>query len=117
MSRFRVMAITLGIIMLTVSWAPPQSRTVSGNLVDADCKADDATAECPLNPTTKAFGVQTPEGQYIKLDSGGNARAHVALRRLLKKKGIDVNRAGVIKATVTGTIDGGTVQVDALELY
>jgi hypothetical protein len=46
-----------------------QVPTFSGTLTDADCRADDHDAKCPLLPTSKTFGIQTPDGKYMKLDS------------------------------------------------
>jgi hypothetical protein len=117
-NALRTLAITIG-FALTLLGAPAQpSPTISGTLVDADCKADDVAAACPLTPATQAFGVQTPEGKFMKFDNGGNNRALVAVKRFLRRKGdIDIDRAGPIKASVTGSINGDTLHVDALELY
>jgi hypothetical protein len=93
-----------------------QTPTFSGTLADADCKADDATAVCRVLPTSKAFGVQTTDGKYLKLDSKGNAQVEIALRRLRRKTG-DLNRTGVIKASISGARDGDTIKVDSVELY
>jgi hypothetical protein len=96
--------------------AQSQTPTFSGTLLDAECKADNPGATCPILPVSKFFGVQTPAGRFLKLDSKGNARVLVALRRVRRKTG-DLERAGIIKASVTGTLDGDTIKVDALELY
>ena len=97
--------------------ANPEVRTFSGNLVDADCKADDSRRACVVTSTTKAFGIQMRDGKYLKLDIGGNAEAHMALRRRhIKPHSITAPVSGV-KATVSGMTKGDTIEVQALEVY
>ncbi|HEY3838935.1 MAG TPA: hypothetical protein VGL72_20315 [Bryobacteraceae bacterium] len=93
-----------------------QANTWSGKLLDADCKADDHTRACAVLPTTKAFGLQTADGKYVKLDNAGNESVLVAIRKVRHKKG-DILRAGVIEASVTGTWSGDTLKVDSVQLY
>jgi hypothetical protein len=93
-----------------------QTATFSGALADADCKADDARAVCRVLPNSKAFGIQTTDGKYMKLDSKGNAQVDIALRRL-RRKTRDLDRSGVIKASISGARDGDTIKVGAVELY
>jgi len=103
-------------ILTFVFFLQAHAATFSGVLADADCKADDASATCHVMPVSKAFGVVTINGKYLRLDSKGNAQVQIALRRLKRKTG-DIDRAGVIKASVTGALDGDTLKVDSVELY
>jgi hypothetical protein len=105
---------SIPLIVLTLSLA--QAANWSGRLVDADCKADDLKRQCAILPTTKAFGIQTPDGKYLKLDHAGNDDALVALRKFRNQKG-DILRAGVVDATVTGTLDHDTIKAESLQLY
>jgi type 1 fimbria pilin len=93
-----------------------QTKTFSGTLVDSDCKADDASKKCEVTSTSNAFGIQMPDGKYLKFDDHGNANVRVALHRR-KAKVRDINRAGTIRVTATGTADGNTIKADSVELY
>ena len=48
------------------------------------------------------------DGKFVKFDEAGNAKALAALKATKKEKDL--------KAKVTGTLDGDTVQVESVEL-
>jgi hypothetical protein len=108
-----ILAIVLSATLLLAQTA---NHTFSGKLLDAECRADNPKADCPVLPISKAFGIQTPEGKYLKLDSAGNAATLVELRKIKNEKG-DLLRAGPIEASVTGALAGGTLKVDSIVLY
>ena len=123
MRRRSVMAITLCLFFCLTSLRAQANKssvsgeqTFSGALVDADCKANDSGSKCEIHATSKNFGIQTPNGKYLRLDDRGNARTRIALTRLRKKIG-DIDRARAIKVTATGTLDHDTLKANAVELY
>jgi hypothetical protein len=87
------------------------AETWTGTLVDVMCKAKDLaghTRECALTCAKSGFGVVLPDGKFLKFDEAGNAKALAALKASTKTKDL--------KAKVTGSKDGETVEVETLEL-
>lgn len=80
----------------------------SGTLVDAGCKKADPTKTCEVAETTEFFGLQTDDGKYVSFDSAGNLQIRNALGKREKK-------AGAIRASVTGTMNGDTVTVKDIQ--
>jgi hypothetical protein len=67
------------------------------------------TVNCPLKPTTTAFGLVTSDGQYVRFDNPSNARIVEMVR---------TNRAFAerdpVKVTVIGTANGDMAVVESL---
>ena len=70
----------------------------AGILLDAACKASQATAECEVSAGTTSFGILTADGKFLKFDANGNT---LAKREVGKSE-----KAGKISVSVTGTVDG-----------
>ena len=71
------------------------------------------TQSCPVSSSTTAFALKTKEGQIMKFDAVGNARAAEGL----KTKGSwskDVAAGKPIHATVSGILKGDSVVVTSI---
>ena len=87
------------------------AETWTGTLVDVMCKGKDLsshTAKCAMNCAKSGYGVVLSDGKFVKLDEGGNAKALAALK--------STNTEKDLKVKVSGTLDGDTVKVSAIEL-
>ncbi|MGO4882029.1 MAG: hypothetical protein ACLP59_14545 [Bryobacteraceae bacterium] len=83
----------------------------NGTLVDVMCKNKDLashTTKCALSCSKSGYGLVLADGKFVKFDESGNAKALAALKATKKEKDL--------KAKVTGTLDGDTVQVETVEL-
>ena len=84
----------------------------SGILIDTNCKAkaDPAThtRKCAIHCADSGFGLLTSDGKFVKFDKTGDQKA-LALLKASKK---DDN----LKATVTGTLEGGKLKVETVTL-
>jgi hypothetical protein len=83
----------------------------SGTVVDVMCKGKDVanhTKDCALGCSKSGYGLVTSDGQFYKFDESGNAKALAALKKSTKDKDL--------KATVTGTMDGDVIKVDAVTM-
>ena len=83
----------------------------NGTLVDVMCKNKDLashTTKCAVGCAKSGYGLVTADGKFMKFDEAGNAKALTALKATSKEKDL--------KAKVTGTLDGDTVQVESLAL-
>ncbi len=83
----------------------------NGTLVDVMCKDKDLaghTTKCALGCAKSGFGLVLGDGKFVKFDEAGNAKALAALKATSKEKDL--------KAKVTGTMDGDTVQVQSIEI-
>ena len=91
--------------------APVQAaaQSITGMLVDADCKAVQPAAECEVSAATSSFGIMTSDGKFLKFDASGNRKA---------KSEIDkAKKTGKVSASVTGSVDGSnTVHVENLSV-
>jgi len=104
-------------ILLSLTSTLCLAETLTGKLVDATCieqgknaKAN-ATKEmnvCTPKEGTTSFGIRTPDGRIIKLDSTGNKLAEDTFKANSKAN------KGEMAITLTGTITGDTVQVDSI---
>ena len=104
----------------TVTVAGGKKQTLSGHLVDILCSSEHASEgeafgakhskECLLMPDceTSGYGVLTADKQVIKFDAKGNEEAKRQLVSLAKQKDIRV--------TVTGAVDGDSMQVATLKV-
>jgi len=87
------------------------AETWSGTLVDVMCRKQDLashTTECALKCAKSGYGLVLADGKFFKFDEGGNAKALKVLQQTSKEKDL--------KAKVTGTLDGDTVQVESVVL-
>jgi hypothetical protein len=87
------------------------AETWSGTLVDVMCKDRDLaghTAKCAVSCAKSGYGLVMADGKFVKLDESGNAKALKALKATSKEKDL--------KAKVTGTLDGDTIQVESVDL-
>lgn len=87
------------------------SETWTGTLVDVMCKGKDLaghTRECAITCAKSGYGVVLSDGKFLKFDETGNAKTLNALKSSTKEKDL--------KAKVTGTKDGETIQVESLDL-
>ncbi|SRR5579871_6352150 len=87
------------------------AETWNGTLVDVMCKGKDLsghTRQCALGCAKSGFAVVLSDGKFLKLDEGGNAKALAALKASTKEKDL--------KVTVSGKLDGETIEVDSLNL-
>lgn len=87
------------------------AETWNGTLVDAMCKKQDLashTTNCAVKCAKSGYGLVLGDGKFMKFDEAGNAKALAVLKATKKEKDL--------KAKVTGTLDGDTVQVDSVEL-
>ena len=80
----------------------------SGLLLDDNCRTASSSARCDVNGDTRAFGIQTDDGKYFKLDIDGNNKARAALAAGKK--------TGEVKATVSGLLDGKTIKVATVQV-
>ena len=93
---------------------------LQGFLVDRHCSAKvvkegqqagkNHTRECSLMPDCVAagYGVLTPDGKFITLDSAGNKMAEAALKASQKKNDLRVR--------VSGQVSGDSIAVANLKL-
>ena len=87
------------------------AETWSGTLVDVMCKNQDLashTSKCAIRCAKSGYGLVLADGKFVKFDEAGNTKALAALKATSKEKDL--------KAKVTGTLDGETVQVETVEL-
>lgn len=82
----------------------------TGALTDASCKTANAAAKCDVSEGTKFFGITTDDGKFVKFDDAGNAKTLLALET-------HRNKGGEKKATITGTMDGDLVKVEAVQIH
>lgn len=106
MKRFWMTALAAGVFA-----AVAMAETFSGTLMDVMCKDKDPVAhtrDCAINCAKSGFGLATADGKFLKFDEAGNKTALDVLKKSKKDKDL--------KATVTGTLTGETLQVTAVEL-
>jgi hypothetical protein len=106
MKRFWTTALAAGVFA-----AVAMAETFSGTLMDVMCKGKDPVAhtrECAINCAKSGLGLVTADGKFLKFDAAGNKTALDVLKKSTKEKDL--------KATVTGTLNGDTIQVTAVEL-
>ncbi len=87
------------------------AETWNGTLVDVMCKNQDLaghTTKCAIRCSKSGYGLVLADGKFMKFDEAGNAKALSALKATSKEKDL--------KAKVSGTLDGDTVQVESVAL-
>jgi hypothetical protein len=83
-------------------------------LVDSHCVAkvkanpDAHERSCAIQCASGGYGILTAEGDYLKFDEAGSAKALEALKASEKKD--------TLRADVTGTRDGSTLKVESIAL-
>jgi len=98
-------------LILALSVSAAFAETWNGTLVDVMCKNQDLanhTTKCAITCSKSGYGLVLADGKFVKFDESGNAKALAALKASSKEKDL--------KAKVTGTLDGETVQVESVEL-
>lgn len=106
MKRFLTTALAAGVFA-----AVAMAETFSGTLMDAMCKGKDPvehTRDCAIACAKSGFGLVMADGKFLKFDAAGNKTALDVLKKSKKEKDL--------KATVTGTLKGDTIQVATVEL-
>lgn len=84
------------------------------SVVDNNCaqkvkgNPDAHTKDCALMCAKSGFGIVTSDGQFLKLDSAGNAQVVSALQKSDKKDHLRV--------TVTGEKQGDTIKTSSVQL-
>lgn len=103
------MKLSLVLCSLALALALPgqEISTWSGTLADAACKQNTPTAACPVDAGTRAFGLETVDG-FAPFDGAGNRQASAAVAAAAAK--------GNPSASVSGTLDGGVLKVESVEL-
>jgi hypothetical protein len=97
--------------LLTLFSSLALAESWNGTLVDVMCKNQDLaghTTKCAIGCSKSGYGLVLADGKFVKFDEAGNAKALAALKATTKEKDL--------KAKVTGTLDGETVQVESVEL-
>ncbi len=84
-------------------------------LIDQNCSAkftlkdaDTHTKSCALSCAGSGFGILTSDGKFLKLDDAGGKKALAALKASKK--------SDHLRATVTGEVANGTINVQSLKL-
>ena len=98
-------------LTLSLFSAAAFADTMSGTLVDLNCKGKDLaehSRQCAMRCAKSGFGLVTADGKFVKFDETGNTKALDALKASEKEKDL--------KATVTGTVDGDVLKVESIKL-
>ena len=115
MRRFLILTTFIGLFA-----ALGLADTYIGNLIDASCldKPNPTVATCQPTSGTSAFALVDNTQKVYKLDEKGNTRAADAFKNRADRSA-DPNTAGkadVVKAKITGTMNGGIVTVETIEI-
>ncbi len=87
------------------------AETWNGTVVDILCKGRDLaghTRECALSCAKSGYGLVLADGKFVKFDEAGNAKTLALLKKSNKEK--------ELKATVSGTLENGVIQVESVQL-
>jgi hypothetical protein len=94
------------------------AETFTGKLIDASCAQQQQSANsCIPNASTTAYAIDV-SGKVYQLDADGNAKAAEALKSRADRMG-DPNgtaKTDQVRARVKGTLEGGTLKVDSIEV-
>jgi hypothetical protein len=113
--------IIAGVLLVsTPMWAQADSGTLrkaeeviqtwTGTLVDADCKAAVPSMACAITASTNRFGLHMADRKLAKLDNDGNVKVRAALESSGKM-------SGKVRASVSGSADGETINVDTIKIH
>jgi hypothetical protein len=94
------------------------AETFTGKLIDASCAQQQQSANsCIPNASTTAYAIDV-SGKVYQLDADGNAKAAEALKsradRMAEPNG--PAKTDQVRARVKGTLEGGTLKVDSIEV-
>ena len=105
---FALVAVFTG-LALAESW--------NGKLLDATCYDKEKEAKpCDANGATAMFAVDI-SGKIYRLDQAGNAKAAEALKSRADRSADPAKPPeGSVSAKITGTADGETIKVEAVEV-
>jgi hypothetical protein len=93
------------------------AETFKGKLIDASCAEQQQSAgTCSPTPSTTAYAIDV-SGKVYRLDADGNTKATEAVKNRAERAS-DPNAIARtdIRATVKGTLDGGTLKVESIEV-
>jgi hypothetical protein len=96
--------------------------TFNGNLIDTSCldKPSPTIATCQPSSRTTTFALVDNSQKVYKLDEKGNAKAAAALKNRADRSA-DPNAAAskpdVVMVKITGSMTGGIVSVEAIEVH
>ncbi len=82
------------------------SRTWTGALADANCKARTPADACEVTASTGSYGIVLSDGKFAKFDSQGNSLVAAQLR----------GKQGKVTAKVTGKLSGDAIQVEQVQI-
>ena len=95
------------------------AETYTGKLIDAECAAHEKNAACIPTGSTTSFGL-IASGRMLKLDAAGNTKAAEALKQsnsgANRAKDPNAPSADGVNASVTGTVSGDQLKVDAIQV-
>src|SRR4051812_28451445 len=77
-------------------------------------KSDTSTTECPVTTTTTAFGLMTPEGQYVTFDDPSNTKI-VEVVKNNKQWSKNLSEKQPVKVRVVGNKKGNVVVVESIQ--
>jgi VCBS repeat-containing protein len=113
--------LTLGVLTAAFS-ALALAESWSGRLVDASCadqhKNDqEKTATCDVTGSTTSYALDV-SGKIYKFDSNGNTKASQALKSRADRSTDSTQQSSSTSsnATVTGTMQGDTIQVESISV-
>ena len=111
--------------------------TYTGTLVDAGCRSkhsehtettttktpdgsstttrtETETVDCPVTPTTTTFGLQTPDGKYVRFDEPSNSRI-VEIVKTHKDWNGAITTHKLVKVRVVGEPNGDVLVMKSIE--
>jgi hypothetical protein len=95
---------------------PAFAGTWSGTLLDGNCYSQQKSAKsCGASSTTTAFALDV-SGKIYNFDEAGNTKAAAALKNRADRSVEPNARETPVAATVTGTVEGNTLQVDTIQV-
>jgi hypothetical protein len=104
MRRLLCVALTFGGLAL--------AETFNGTLVDTMCEKKGHLAEhtrnCAIGCAKSGYGIVLGDGTFLKFNAAGNKKALDALKASTKEKDL--------KATVSGTRKGDSLDVESVQL-
>jgi hypothetical protein len=115
-----LLSLTVVALAATVALAGGKKQTLNGHLVDIMCSSEHASEgaafgakhskECLQMPdcVKSGYAVLTADKKVVKFDAQGNEEAKKQLAGLAKEKDIRVS--------VTGTLEGDTIQVASMQV-
>jgi hypothetical protein len=101
-------------VLLAASTVAAVAGEWHGYLMDAMCaakmkdKAAGHKAKCALSCAKTGYGIVTADGQYVKFDEAGNAKAQEALKATSKEQDL--------KVKVTGTKEADMILVESVTI-